>query len=48
MDKNANEFIQLKGVKHNLWWLQNFGCERVVAHDVTLDAYNTNKFLGFL
>jgi len=24
------------------------GCERVIVHDITLGAYNTNKFLEFV
>ena len=46
-DKDANKFVQLKGIKNHLWWLQ-IGCEGVIAQDVTLCAYNTYKFLEFI
>ena len=29
----------------NLFMVVAIGCERVIAHDVTLGAYNTNKFI---
>ena len=35
-DKDANEYVQLKGVKFYLGWLQLV---------VTVGAYSTNKFL---
>ena len=32
----------------NLSLVVAVGCERVIAHDVTLGAYNTYKFLEFI
>jgi hypothetical protein len=40
-DKDANKFFQLKSLEVAI------GREGVIAHDVTLGAYNTNKFLKF-
>ena len=46
-DKDANEFVQLKGAEIYLWWVV-VGCEGVIAQDVTFGAYNTYKFLWFI
>ena len=43
-DKDANEFVQLKGVENCLWWLR-LVVEGGIAHNATLGAYVTNKFL---
>jgi hypothetical protein len=40
-DKDANKFVQLKSLEVAV------GREGVIAHDVTLGAYNTNKFFKF-
>jgi hypothetical protein len=42
-DKDADEFVQLNGVKIYFWWVA-VGCEGVIAQDGTLGAYNTYKF----
>ena len=46
-DKDANKFVQLKGVEVYLWWFE-LVMKGVIAHGVTLGAYNTNKHLKFI
>jgi hypothetical protein len=46
-DKDVNKFVQLKGVEISLLVVA-LDCEGVIAHDVTLGAYNTNKLLEFI